>query len=140
MKIASFPYETKSSSVFNVIKRPVAEISCWSSPRARWIRYTTIIDTGADYTIFPIKVARDLGINVEKECNQHFTRGIGGSEKVFMLKKSLQVKLGSYELAIPIGFLERDDIPPLLGRHQCLDVFDLHFSRFVTHFSNSMRK
>lgn len=132
MKTVSFPYEVKSSPIFKIIKRPVAEVSFWSSQRKRWLKYTMIVDTGADYTVFPVSVSKDLKINLEKDCNQYFTRGIGGTEKVYIYKKKLLIKLGNYETKILAGFLERDDIPPLLGRHQCLDKFDVLFSHFVT--------
>lgn len=134
MKTISFPYEVKSSAVFKTIKRPVAEVSFWSPSRKRWLKYTLIVDTGADYTVFPLKVARDLKINLEKDCQQYFTRGIGGSEKVYIYKKGALIMLGDYETKIPVGFLERNDIPPLLGRHKCLDVFGVLFSNFVTSF------
>ena len=134
MKIVSFPYEIKPSSIFGSIRRPIAEVSFWSSERKKWFIYTMIVDTGADYTIFPLKVSFDLGIDIEKDCTQYFTRGIGGSEKVYFYNKKLSVKVGTHQIKIPIGFLERDDIPPLLGRYKCLDLFDALFSKFVTSF------
>lgn len=136
MKTISFPYEEKSSLIFGTIKRPIAIVSVWSSKRKRWLGYTAIVDTGADYTVFPFKVSGDLGINVEKECNQFFTRGIGGSEKVYLLKKKILIKIGDWKIKIPIGFLERDDIPPLLGREKCLNNLNVLFSKFTTYFFN----
>lgn len=135
MKLISFPYETKPSLVFKIVKRPVAEVFFFSSKKKRWLKYTMIVDTGADYTVFPFKVSRDLGIEVEKECEQYSTRGIGGTEKVFIYKKKILAKIGKTEQKVPVGFLERDDLPPLLGRQHCLDAFDVLFSKFITTFS-----
>ena len=134
MDSISFPYENKSSPIFKIIKRPVAKVKLFSLKRKRWFEYSMIVDTGADYTVFPFSVAGDLSIDIEKECNQYFTRGIGGNEKVFISKKKIPVKIGDYQLKIPLGFLERDDIPPLLGRQECLDVLDVIFSHFTTTF------
>jgi len=134
MDSISFPYENKSSPIFKIIKRPVAKVKLFSLKRKRWFEYSMIVDTGADYTVFPFSVAGDLSIDIEKECNQYFTRGIGGSEKVFISKKKIPVKIGDYQLKISLGFLERDDIPPLLGRQECLDVLDVIFSHFTTTF------
>lgn len=134
MSAISFPYKSKPSSVFKTIKRPVAEVFVLSPQRQRWLKYTLIVDTGADYTVFPISASKDLKINVEKGCQQFFTRGIGGSEKVYIYKKGLQIKIGDNKVKIPVGFLERDDIPPLLGRHKCLDNFELTFCNFITSF------
>ena len=134
MKKASFQYETKKSSVFNIIKRPMAEVDFWSADKKIWLKYNMIVDTGADYTILPMKSASDLGIDVEKECNQYLTRGVGGTEKVYFLTKKMKIKIDQLALRIPIGFLERDDIPPLLGRHKCLNALDVNFAKFITTF------
>lgn len=134
MNPISFPYENQYSPIFSAVKRPVADVKFFSEKRKRWLEYRMIIDTGADYPVCPLKVARDLLIDVEKDCSQHFTRGIGGTEKVFICKKKIPIKIGDYELKIPIGFLERDDIPLLLGRQGCLDIFDVCFSHFTTSF------
>ncbi|MBI3335845.1 MAG: aspartyl protease family protein, partial [Candidatus Portnoybacteria bacterium] len=81
--------------------------------------YLLIVDTGADYTVLPHSASFDLGINVKKDCKQYYTSGIGGREVIYFTQK-IQVKLGTREIKIPLGFLNRDDIPPLLGRYQCL--------------------
>jgi len=137
MNAISFPYEAESSPIFKVVRRPIAQVKFFSQKRKRWLEYTMIVDTGADYTVCPLKVAHDLLIDIEKECNQYLTRGIGGSERVFICKKKIIIKIGNWEVKIPIGFLERDDIPPLLGRQECLDVFDVLFSDFATSFKKS---
>lgn len=135
MKSISFPYETRSSPIFKIVKRPVAEACFFSLKRKRWFKYTMIVDTGADYTVFPLSVSKDLKINLEKDCRQYLTRGVGGSEKVFICRKRILMKIGDWERKVPIGFLERDDLPPLLGRQQCLDSFAVLFSKFSTSFN-----
>jgi hypothetical protein len=128
-----FPYEKENSKIFGSIRRPIARASFWSKKFDRFLEFTLIVDTGADYTLFPYSKAIDLGINLEEECRVFKTFGIGGSEKVFLLPK-IKMKLGDSERIIPVGFLKRDDIPPLLGRFRCLDTYDLLFSSFVTTF------
>ena len=86
-----------------------------------------IVDTGADYTLLPRYLARDLQVDLEKECHIFSTQGIGGTEKVYFLKK-IKAKLGTWEREIPIGFLDRDEIPPLMGRHLFFETFDALFS------------
>lgn len=135
MKI-NFPYEEKKSSIFKKILRPVVRVKFWSSKYDRWIEYSMIADTGADYTLLPFSKARDLGIDLEKDCKKLESSGIGGKELVYFSKKKIKVVIGVYELVIPFGFLSRDDIPPLLGREGCLNNFDVLFSSFVTSFSS----
>lgn len=86
-----------------------------------------IVDTGADYSLLPRFLAQDLKIDLEEECKAFSTQGIGGSEKVFFLPK-IKVKLGKWERVIPVGFLERDEVPPLMGRHLFLETFETLFS------------
>lgn len=135
MKI-SFPYEVEPSQIFGVVKRPIAQVSFWSEKRKRWLNYTLIVDTGADYTLLPYSAAFDLGVDLERDCREYKTFGIGGSENVYLVK-GFKIKLGKRELKIPLGFLSRDDIPPLLGREECLNKFAVLFSGYVTLFSSS---
>lgn len=86
-----------------------------------------IVDTGADYSLLPRYMAGKLGINLEKDCKIFNTYGVGGQERVYFLPK-IRVKLGNWERIIPIGFLERNEIPPLMGRHQFFETFETHFS------------
>jgi len=136
MKV-SFPYKSETSRVFGQVKRPIAQVSFWSDTRIRWLNYTMIVDTGADYTLLPNSAADDLGVNLERESMQFKTFGIGGSETVYLVKR-YKIKIGSKEMFIPLGFLSRDDIPPLLGRQDCLNNLNLLFSGFITTFSSPM--
>lgn len=129
----TFPYESKPSHIFGLVKRPIAEVSFWSKKRRRWINYSMIVDTGADYTLLPYSASSDLAINLNKESRKFRTFGIGGSENVFLILQH-KIRIGSIGLDIPIGFLERDDIPPLLGRQDCLNKFDVRFHKFITSF------
>lgn len=134
MSVIKFPYRKEQSHIFGVIYRPIASADFWSNRFNRWIRFTLIVDTGADYTIFPYSKSIDLGVDLDKDCCTFETSGIGGSETVYLLKK-MKMKLGNTEFEIPVGFLERDDIPPLLGRARCLDKLKVMFFGFNTYLS-----
>lgn len=135
MKKVDFLYETKKSIIFKQIKRPIATVDFWSDRFKKWISYNMIVDTGADYTILPSSDAIDLGVDLEKECQTFETRGVGGTETVYFLKRKIKIKIGDFVRKIPVGFLSRDDIPELLGRQECLNKFKLLFSKFTTSFS-----
>lgn len=136
MKI-SFPYEEKPSTIFKTIKRPIVRVDFWSKKTSSWIEYYLIADTGADYTLLPPHIAFELGVDLENDCREFLTSGVGGTEKVYFLKRGLKIKMGKREKAIPVGFLERKDIPPLLGREGCLNDFDVRFARFITTINHS---
>lgn len=134
MKV-SFPYKVETSQIFGLIRRPVTPVSFWSPNRNRWIVYTMIVDTGADYSLLPYSAIEDLKLDLEKDASTLKTFGIGGSETVYLIK-GCKIKIGEFELTVPVGFLARDDIPPLLGRQDCLDKFGVLFARFITTFSS----
>ena len=122
-----FPYEKRSSSIFKEIFRPVAQVFLYSEAKKIWYEVWMIVDTGADYTLLPKHLAARLGININKECQLFKTSGIGGEEKVY-LKKNLRVKIGNWERVVPVGFLNKENIPPLLGRQGFLETFEVLFS------------
>ena len=125
--VLRFPYREEKSSIFGLIRRPVAKVALWSQKSNKWLAVRMIVDTGADYTLLPRYMANNLGINLEKDCKIFTTYGVGGGERVYFLPK-IKVKLGDWERIIPIGFLERNEIPPLMGRHLFLETFEALFS------------
>lgn len=127
-----FPYEERFSPLFGKVKRPVAYVQFWSSKDGRFLEYVLLVDTGADYTLLPRHVSFEIGVNFKKDCKVLLTRGVGGAERVYFMTKGIRAKIGTVEKNIPVGFLEREDIPPLLGRESCLNNFTVCFSNNFT--------
>lgn len=138
MKI-KFPFEIKSSGIFGPAARPIAKVDFWSKLTNNWVEIIMLVDTGADYSLLPKFYAEDLGIDLEKECQSYSTFGVGGSEIVYALK-NIRVKLGTWQFDVPVGFLERDNIPPLLGRQDFLEDFKVVFFEHTTSFSSYSKK
>lgn len=122
-----FPFKKEKSSILGTIYRPVARVLIWSAMINNWVALRMVVDTGADYTLLPRFMADKLGVSLEKDCKIFTTYGIGGGEKVYFLQK-IKIRLGAWERTIPIGFLERNEIPPLMGRHLFLETFETLFS------------
>lgn len=125
--VLKFPFKKERSSILGTIYRPVAKVLFLSRKDSRWIAVRMIIDTGADYTLLPRFMANKLGVNLEKDCKIFNTYGIGGGERVYFLPK-IKVKLGDWERVVPVGFLGRNEIPPLMGRQFFLESFETLFS------------
>jgi hypothetical protein len=125
-EIIAFPFTFIGKTGLGTIYRPYAVVAAYSKARQKWQPVEMIVDSGADYTLFPKKYAAILGIDLGQECTVETTLGVGGAESVYQYKK-LPVKIGNWQKKIPVGFLERNDVPPLLGRLECLEVFHLHF-------------
>lgn len=122
-----FSFEENTSPLLGKIYRPVAQVYFYSEVKNRWYETWMIVDTGADYTLLPKYFSVRLGIDLTKVCKVFKTNGIGGQERVYFLSK-IKAKLGEWERIIPVGFLDRDNIPPLLGRHLFLEKFETLFS------------
>lgn len=127
MTKANFTFRPVPSKIFGIVYRPYADVLIEKKDKSGWRKATMVIDTGADYTILPRSYADYLGIDIAKDCIAQTTHGIGGLETVY-LYKNLTVKLGNFKRGIPVGFLDRDDIPPLLGRHEFFETFQTLFN------------
>ena len=123
----TFPFEKSNSPLFGNIYRPVAQVYFYSENKKRWYETWMIVDTGVDYTLLPKYFSERLGIDLKQDCKVFNTSGIGGNEKVYLNNKT-KVRLGPWERVIPVGFLNRNEIPPLLGRRQFLETFESLFS------------
>ena len=128
-----FSFRKIRSEVFRFIYRPYADVYLQKKDKSGWRLATMVVDTGADYTILPSTYAESLGIDLAKDCMPQTTHGIGGPETVFIYK-GLIVKLANYQRKIPVGFLERADVPPLLGRHEFLETFRVVFEKHRVDF------
>ncbi len=93
-----------------------------------------VVDSGADITIFPRKDALLFGIDLEKETIKDKISGIGGDEVIFFYN-NLEIKIGDTKLKIPCGFLDRNDVPALLGRQHFMELFKVIFENHETSFT-----
>jgi len=128
-----FPFQYIATNRFGKVYRPYATIHVLKKDLGIYIKRILVVDSGADFTIFPRKDAFLFGVDIEKETVREKTFGIGGQETIF-LYKNLQIKIGDLMLSIPVGFLNRNDIPALLGRQHFLEIFDTSFKDYKTIF------
>lgn len=124
-QITSFPFTYIGNTKLGKIYRPYAFVLAFSKIRNKWQPIEMIIDSGADYTLLPKRYAAVLGIRLE-ECVREKSVGIGGAKTVYQYK-NLPIKIGKWEQKIPVGFLEREDVPALMGRLGCIEEFRLIF-------------
>ena len=133
MKV-SFKFHQIASELFGHIYRPYAEVIFYGThqkPR----KITMLVDTGADHTILPRREAALLGIDLGRDCTVHTTYGVGGPQALYFYP-NLTVELGEKRLQIPVGFLESNSVPPLLGRHQFMELFKTCFSDYRVIFED----
>jgi hypothetical protein len=128
-----FPFEYAGKEFFGPIYRPVARVSLQSPKNKTWITTWMVVDTGADFTILPRYLSEDLAISLEADCVMDTTRGVGGEQAIYLVKKKLSAKIGRLSRQVPLAFFTADEVPPLLGRLGFLETFNTEFlkSHFV---------
>ena len=128
----AFRFRRIASDLFGHIYRPYADVLVYGRNNKRRL-ITMVVDTGADYTILPRRQAALLEIDLSRDCTPHSTYGVGGPQTTY-LYEGLEVRLGSKQLKIPVGFLDTNDVPPLLGRHQFMELFKTCLDDHVVSF------
>lgn len=88
-----------------------------------------VVDTGADFSILPHYVAKDLLINLENDCIKDETLGVGGSQVIYLFKNKIHARVGHFERHVPMAFFHSDEVPALLGRLGFLETFNTEFRK-----------
>lgn len=130
--IGRFPFKRIGNSSFGPIDRPLVDVLFQARDSDRIVPIKMLIDTGADFTLLPLRYADLLGVSFEKHCERSRSQGIGGKEVVYLYKGRLRIFIFRWTTEIPFGFLKRDDIPALLGRIQCIERISLLMRRKIT--------
>jgi len=127
----TYPFEYIGTNRFGKIFRPAIPIFIFKKDLGVFVKKVLVVDSGADLTIFPRRDAALFGISLEKETIKDETFGVGGKETIFLFN-GLIVKVGDIRLKIPCGFLDRNDVPALLGRQHFLELFHICFKDYTT--------
>lgn len=91
-----------------------------------WIELHPYIDSGADITMIPLSFGKLLGLKINKnEVNK--IGGIRGSVPVAYRK--LRMEIGDYQMIINVAWALIEDVPPLLGRADVFDKFNIAFKQ-----------
>jgi len=127
----TFPFTYITINSFGKVYRPLAEIAVFKKDLGIYIKRTLVVDSGADFTLFPLKDALAFGISIQRETKKEVSFGIGGEETIFLYQR-LPIMIGDIKLTIPVGFLNSNDVPALLGRQACLEICELSFESHKT--------
>ena len=127
------PFRFIGRTSLGQIWRPYVVVNALTRDGSEWIPIEMIVDTGADYTLLPKRYADIIGIDVNVDCRPETTVGVGGVETVH-LYESLRLKVGKWESRVPMGFLERHDVPALMGRLGCIEAMRVCFGKRVVSF------
>jgi len=122
-----FDFEHEGKNNFGEVFRPIAKVSFHSPKQDIWTTMWMVIDTGADFTILPQYLSKDIGISLERDCIIDSTVGVGGRQTIYLMKSKIEAKIGMISRHVPLAFIATDELPPLLGRLGFLETFDTEF-------------
>ena len=109
----------------NHLLRPIIPLSIMT--KSRRVRYEALIDSGADYTIFPAALGAILGLNPKKGKKESVVGVSGASLDVYFHHISIEV--GGSEVKIYAGFAEAmNQDPGILGQNGYFDHFAVKFN------------
>ena len=120
----TFYYRKMRSRVLGEILRPVADIRL-QTRKGKWIKYEAFIDSGADITIIPYSVGKYIGFEMKEENLVQF-QGVAGKDVPTILTK-VKMRIGEVELEPRVAWALIEEAPPLLGRLDIFDRFNITF-------------
>ena len=122
----TFKYRAERGEFDEVVYRPVATVE-FLSRNGEWIRAHPYIDSGADVTLLPLSLGRLLGLEIKGEELREL-RGVSG-HGVPVVFYSLCIKIGSFDFEAHVAWALIEEVPPLLGRSDVFDHFDVTFKQ-----------
>jgi hypothetical protein len=107
------------------IKRPIANVFLKSRSNS-WIEFHPYIDSGADLTMIPLSLGKLLGWGFSSKKVEQIG-GVRGSVPV--IYKNNLMRIGEKEFNARVAWSLIEDVPPLLGRADVFDIFEVTFKQ-----------
>ncbi len=128
MSEKTFRYREKFSRHLGKIKRPLVDIEIYSERFKRFFEIPDVLlDTGADITLMP----QDVG----KAIFENYTTGkaleLKGISQLAVKAyiHRIKIKINGITFTCPVAITDSSNVPPLLGRVEALDLFDVLFAK-----------
>ncbi|MFH1563234.1 MAG: retropepsin-like aspartic protease [Nitrospirota bacterium] len=86
-----------------------------------------LVDSGADITLIPEKVGKELGFALKEDEEIDSLGGVSGSTPI--VYRQLKLRIGKFEFDAPVAWALEEGIPFLLGREVVFDKFDIEFKQ-----------
>ncbi len=106
--ILSAPFSKKQK-----LLRPIIPLSLKYKQQS--VYYEALIDSGADFCIFPVEIAKKLRINLKKANKIYFAGATG--EPVLGLRAKVTLQIAEVNLKTEVVFADLSDKAALLGQY-----------------------
>ncbi|MBI2654513.1 hypothetical protein HYX02_06960 [Candidatus Woesearchaeota archaeon] len=123
------PYSQQKSNIFGVISRLLVTIRVYSKIKDTWIPiYDTLADTGADLTLLP-RYLGEMIVNDITTGKYVEIKGIATSAVVIGFIHKVRLEVFRKEIDANLVIADTDDVKPILGRLDGLDLFSTTFDK-----------
>lgn len=113
----------EKGEILGVYYRPNAVVKLINGDR--YLVSNMLIDSGADVSVIPKTEGEALGFKIEEGEKVEDINGIGG--QIPVVNRVITFNIGCENLTAKIAWALVDDIPPIIGREDIFDVFDIEF-------------
>ncbi len=114
----------RERGIFGKIYRPIADIEIQKSD-GRWIEFHPYIDSGADITLVPYTMGLYLGFTAPTGKIEEL-KGVRGVALPVEIRR-VKMRIGNVELEPRVAWALIEEAPPLLGRLDIFDKFNITF-------------
>lgn len=118
--------KTSTTSPFSkrkILARPIIPISLRNGINS--LRYEALIDSGADFSIFPVEIAKKLFINLRRTKKIYFSSATG--EMVEGIISKIRMQLGEETFETYVVFADLVDQTGILGQYGFFNKFVVKF-------------
>jgi len=119
------PLQRKSSIFGSYVLKPIIPIGLINKDRS--LGFAALIDSGADFCIFPMGLAESLGVTIDKSKAESFAGISGEPSKAYFA--DLTIDIGGWKYKTSVSF--SSDISPrgygILGQKGFFDIFVVKF-------------
>lgn len=122
--MVTFKYRQEKTGILGEkTSRPVATVLIKGKDNV-WHRFEPYIDSGADVSLISLSTGQFLGFKPE-DGKKSTLGGISGGVPVIYTKVSM--KLDDFEFEVRVAWAQIHGAPPLLGRADIFDNFNITF-------------
>ena len=129
MPAIKYKYREKQSKIFGTVLRPLVDIGIWSKINNDWeIIDNVLADTGADISILPRFLAEPLVKDIT--TGQYIEiKGVVPNTVLIAFIHPARIRINEREFETKVAFADSNDVPPILGRYEGLDLFEVIYDR-----------
>lgn len=129
MPSVKYPYIEKESKILGKVLRPLIRIEIFSKTKNDWeVIDNVLADTGADLTLIPRYFGEGLVEDITKG-NYVEIKGVVPTSVLIAFVHTFKIKTANKEFEAKVAIADSNDVPPIFGRRNALDLFNIEFQK-----------